>query len=59
MENKYPDAFLCKEMEELFMDFWLLNIKSTVVVNGKDVAFDYINTYFEPNEAINEAKLFS
>lgn len=41
------------------MDFWLLDVKSTVVVNEKDVAFDYINTYFEPNEAINEAKLLS
>lgn len=41
------------------MDFWLLDVKSTVVVNGKDVAFDYINTYFEPNEAIKEAKLLS
>lgn len=41
------------------MDFWLLDVKSTVDVNGKDVAFDYINTYFEPNEAIKEAKLLS
>jgi len=41
------------------MDFWLLDVKSTVMVNGKDVAFDYINTYFEPNEAIKEAKLLS
>lgn len=41
------------------MDFWLLDVKSTVVVNGKDVAFDYINTYFELNEAIKEAKILS
>lgn len=41
------------------MDFWLLDVKSTVLVNGNDVAFDYINTYFEPNEAIKEAKLLS
>lgn len=41
------------------MDFWLLDVKSTVVVNGKDVAFDYINTYFESNEAIKEAKFLS
>lgn len=41
------------------MDFWLLDVKSTVIVNGKDVGFDYINTYFEPNEAIKEAKLLS
>lgn len=41
------------------MDFWLLDVKSTVIVNGKDVAFDYINTYFEPNEAVKEAKILS
>lgn len=41
------------------MDFWLLDVKSTVVANGKDVAFDYINTYSDVNEAVNEAKLLS
>ena len=41
------------------MDFWLLDVKSTVNVNGNDVAFDYVNTYFDANEAINEAKLLS
>ena len=41
------------------MNFWLLDVKSTVVVNGTDVAFDYINTYYEKNDAIMEAKLLS
>lgn len=41
------------------MDFWLLDVKSTVIVNGKDVAFDYINTYYEKNDAIKDAKLLS
>lgn len=41
------------------MEFWLLDVKSTVNVNGTDVAFDYINTYYDKNEAINEAKLLS
>ena len=41
------------------MDFWLLDVKSTVIVNGKDVAFDYINTYFDVIEAVKEAKLIS
>lgn len=41
------------------MDFWLLDVKSTVVVNGKDVAFDYINTYYKMNTAIKEAKRLS
>ena len=41
------------------MDFWVVDVKSTVNVNGVDVAFDYINTYFSLSEAIKEAKLLS
>ena len=41
------------------MDFWLLDVKSLINVNGKDVCFDYINTYFESNEAVKEAKILS
>lgn len=41
------------------MHFWLLDVKSTVIVNEKAVAFDYVNTYFEKNDAIKEAKLLS
>ena len=41
------------------MIFWLLDVKSTVVVNGTDVAFDYINTYYEKSDVIREAKLLS
>lgn len=41
------------------MDFWLLDVKSLINVNGKDVCFDYINTYFKSNEAIKEAKMVS
>lgn len=41
------------------MDFWLLDVQNIVSVNGTDVAFDYINTYFDKNEAISEAKLLS
>ena len=41
------------------MEFWLLDVKSTVIVNGSDVAFDYINTYYEEKDAIMEAKLLS
>ena len=41
------------------MEFWLLDVKSTVVVHGTDVAFDYINTYYEEKDAIMEAKLLS
>ena len=41
------------------MEFWLLDVKSTVVVHGTDVAFDYISTYYEEKDAIMEAKLLS
>ena len=41
------------------MEFWLLDVKSTVIVNGTDVTFDYINTYYEEKDAIREAKLLS
>ena len=32
------------------MYFWLVDVKSAVNVNGVDVAFDYINTYFSLSE---------
>lgn len=38
------------------MDFWVIDVLSTVRVNGNDVAFDYINTYLDLNKAIAEAK---
>ena len=41
------------------MYFWLVDVKSAVNMNGVDVAFDYINTYFSLSEAIKEAKLLS
>lgn len=41
------------------MIFWLLAVQSTVTVNGKDVAFDYTNIYYEESDAIKEAKLLS
>lgn len=41
------------------MDFWLVDVKSTVIVKGKYVVFDYINTYCELNAAIEYAKTLS
>lgn len=41
------------------MEFYLLDVKSTVNVNGVDVAFDYINTYYDLDKAIKEAELLS
>ena len=33
------------------MNFYLLDVKSVVNVDGVDVPFDYVNTYLDPNEA--------
>lgn len=41
------------------MEYYLLDVKRTVKVNGVDVAFDYINTYYYPNEAVKEAMVLS
>lgn len=38
------------------MYFWLLDVQSTVNVDGNDVSFDYINTYYEESDAMREAK---
>ena len=39
------------------MYFYLVDVKSTVSVEGQDVAFDYINTYCKKNVAVKEAKM--
>lgn len=36
------------------MNFYLLDVLTTVIINGKGVAFDYINTYYTP-EAVKTA----
>ena len=41
------------------MEYYLLDVKRTVKVNGVDVAFDYINTYYDCSEAIKEAIVLS
>ena len=41
------------------MEYWLLDVKRTVKVNGIDVAFDYINTYYNAIEAIKEGMFLS
>lgn len=38
------------------MYFWLVDVKSTVVVNGVDTAFDYINTFYDKKIAMRTAK---
>ena len=41
------------------MDFWLLDVQSTVNINGEDVTFDYTNTFDDKETAIHEAKTLS
>lgn len=38
------------------MEFYDLCIQSTININGKDVAFDYENTYTDLDEAMTKAK---
>ena len=38
------------------MKFFLVDVKSTINVNGKDVVFDYINTYLDFDSAMSEAR---
>lgn len=40
-------------------EYYLLDVKRTVKVNGVDVAFDYINIYYNSIEAIKEAMVLS
>lgn len=41
------------------MEYYLLDVKRTVKVNGVDIAFDYVNTYYYSNEAVKEAMVLS
>lgn len=41
------------------MEFWLVDVLSTITINGKDVAFDFINTHFTLDTALEEAKHLS
>ena len=38
------------------MEFYYLSVLSTININGKDVAFDYNNTYTDLDEAMEKAK---
>lgn len=48
-------ANLPERDSELFT-FYLVDVKSTVIINGKEVAFDYINTHLNVLDAIRQAK---
>lgn len=41
------------------MDFWLLNVKSTEEVDGEQLPFDYVNTYYDKDKANADAKELS
>ena len=41
------------------MDFYLVDVLSTITINGNDIAFDYINTYLDLDKAIEAAKEIS
>lgn len=41
------------------MEYYVVDVKSTRNVDGKDVAFDYCNIYYDENKANEEAKLLT
>lgn len=41
------------------MEYYVVDVKSTRNVDGKDVAFDYCNTYYNENKANEEEKLLT
>lgn len=41
------------------MEYYVVDVKSTRNVDGKDVAFDYCNIYYDENKANEEAKLMT
>ena len=41
------------------LNFWLVDVLSTVTIDGVNVPFDYINTYLNEADAIREAKKLS
>ena len=49
----------CPFCEKTHNQFYLVDVKSTININGKDIAFDYINTYLDLNKAITEAKVLT
>ena len=41
------------------MEYYVVDVKSTRNVDGKDVAFDYCNIYYDEDKANEEAKLMT
>lgn len=41
------------------MEYYVVDVKSTRNVDGKDVAFDYCNIYYDENKTNEEAKLLT
>ena len=46
----------CPFCEKTHNQFYLVDVKSTININGKDIAFDYINTYLDFDSAMSEAR---
>ena len=39
--------------------YWLVDVKRTIIVDDNEFAFDYINTYFNVDDAVKEAMFLS
>ena len=46
----------CPFCEKTHNQFYLVDVKSTININGNDIAFDYINTYLDFDSAMLEAR---
>ena len=41
------------------MDFYIMEIRKIISINGKDIVFSYKDTYFDKHKAIQKAKELS
>ena len=56
IRQRIIDVLGISQKEKIIMEFYSLDVKSTVTLNGKDVAFDYDNTYLNYEDAHSEAE---
>lgn len=56
IRQRIIDVLEISQKEKIIMEFYSLDVKSTVTLNGKDVAFDYDNTYLNYDDARSEAE---
>lgn len=56
IRQRIIDVLGISQKEKMIMEFYSLDVKSTVTINGKDIAFDYDNVYLNYEDAHSEAE---